>query len=454
MIYQLLKPLIRLSLLIFYRRIDVIGKDNLVLEGPAIYIANHPNALIDPLVAGVIIPRKVFFLAGSNFFGDRIRMYLYKEHLNMIPVYRPWLAKGEKVSNDETFHECYKALYAGKCIILFPEASSKTVSKIREVKSGAIRIKYGAEQFADNTIEVPIIPIGINYSNPHEFQSRILVNIGQPIPLKPGGFKDADDLKRMTALMKAGLEKAIVHIENDEDQDLVRLVNRLYVDNLRSEEGVSHKDVEANFTYLTQIANAVAYFEKNDPEHALDLSSRINLYFSTLRNEKLSDDVVSQSDKIKPGLIKILISILGFPVALTSLIIHFVPYQLTAWLFRAKLAQLIRDDDEEAMFDSAFTSTLIYGSGLVMFQVWNLIVAVIIGLLFSNVVIAVATFFLLFPLLRFSMQYLKISLYNLRYLRNKWASSQNKERIKELRKERDAIIAELTVLHEKYKAIP
>lgn len=429
----------------------MIGEGNIIKKGPAIYIANHPNALLDPLLIGVSLPRKVFFLAGANFFGKGFRSYLFKEHFNMVPVYRPWLAKGESVSNDEMFLDCYKALSAGKCIVLFPEASSKTVSKIREVKTGAIRIKFGAEEYANNKIEVPIIPVGLNYSNAHEFQSRVIVNFKEKIHFTSNEFNNSDELRSMSEEMKVALENAIVRIENDDNQDLVKCINRLYVDQLRKEDGHSYKDLQANLTFLNQIANAVAYFEKENPAKAVELSGRIRGYFETLKENGLSDDSVSDSNKLKPGVLRIVFLLLGLPFAFSGLVLNVIPYKTVSGLFRSKISRLINNEDENAAFDHAFTSTLIFGSGIIIFLIWNILISVLTGILFSHWLAGLVLFLLYFPLLRFSLYYFRFGLYTVKFFKNKLRSRRNNLLFNKLQNERAEILSELKDLHEYYR---
>ena len=232
MIYTLLKSIIRLSLNIYFRRIDVIGQKNVPEDGPVIFVANHPSALIDPLLCATELKRKLNFLAGSEWFGNGLKAKIFKTQMNMIPVHRPWLSKTKNVSNNDMFEECYKSLAKGKCIILFPEASSASVSKVRELKTGAIRIKSGYEHFMNNNSTVPIIPIGLSYSDAHEFQSRVVVKIGEPINFKSEvNHEDkAEMFRSQTDEMREALKKTIVHIDNKKNEGLVKKIIRLYID--------------------------------------------------------------------------------------------------------------------------------------------------------------------------------------------------------------------------------
>lgn len=442
MIYNILKPLIRMSLLAFFRRFDIIGEENQPATGPAIYVANHPSALMDPLVAAVSIKRNVNFLAGANWFGKGFKARFYKNHLNMIPVYRPWLANGEKVSNEDMFKDCYSNLAQGKSILLFPEANSITVSRIRELKTGAIRIQSGFEEYMNHNATVPIIPVGINYSNPHEFQSRVVVSIGKPIEYN-SNFEGLDkkEIARLKANeMQEALAGNLINISNDDNQSLVRNVNRLFLDTFRKDAEVSHKDVSANFEFAQRVAKAVEYFEKEDPEGYQKTSNRVEAYFNQINAIGVSDDLISETDKIKPSAKKILVVVLGAPFAVLGLLLFVAPYQITQSIFNKKLKKLIDPKNSEASLDEAFTSSLIFGVGLGIFLVWNVLFCVLIGLITGKWLIALGVLILGYPVFRFSLYYSKIALYFKYYFKGKKMKRLHAGQFIQLANEREEIL--------------
>ena len=56
MLYALLRSIAGIALRGFYRRIDVEGLERLPREAPLILAVNHPNALVDALVAAASAP--------------------------------------------------------------------------------------------------------------------------------------------------------------------------------------------------------------------------------------------------------------------------------------------------------------------------------------------------------------------------------------------------------------
>lgn len=445
MLYTILKRIIRMSLNVYFRRIDVIGAEKVPDNGPIIFVSNHPSALIDPLLVGVTLKRKIHFLAGSEWFGKGMKARFMKSKLNMIPVHRPWLAKNKEVNNDEMFEECYKSLNQNKCIILFPEASSTTVSKIRELKTGAVRIKAGFEEFTQQNRTVPIIPIGLSYSSPHEFQSRVVIKIGEPISFDSTEMHEdlAERYRHQTNQVQEELKKSIIHIDNTQNEDLVKNICRLFIGTHHEEHAISFRDKKSNFEFDQSVAIAVAHFEETNPAAYTEMSKRIETYFTSIHQLGISDDLFEEALRSNPSVFKWIFIILGSLVALPSLLIFFIPYQLTKIIFQKKIKASIDNDSEDATFDYAFTGSLIFVVGLLLFGLWTPIVGVIVYLVSSSWVAALVSMILLYPIMRFSMHYAKVALRMRNYYRGQSIQKSQKERVGFYASERDGIVEEL-----------
>ena len=70
MLYELLKPVVGVALHWYYRSILTEGIERVPMDGPVFLAVNHPNALVDALVVGYAVPRRVRFTAKATIFGN------------------------------------------------------------------------------------------------------------------------------------------------------------------------------------------------------------------------------------------------------------------------------------------------------------------------------------------------------------------------------------------------
>ena len=83
----LLRRLIRRLIRFYYPVIRVTNAERLPREGATLYIANHPNSLIDPVLIGITTNRPVRFMAKAPLFKGRLLGALLRS-VGMIPAYR------------------------------------------------------------------------------------------------------------------------------------------------------------------------------------------------------------------------------------------------------------------------------------------------------------------------------------------------------------------------------
>src|SRR5215813_6137004 len=72
MIGALLARASRLLLGLFYRRIDVVGLSRVPPTGPLVVVANHHNALVDPMLLLGTLPRTLRPIAKAPLFSHPV----------------------------------------------------------------------------------------------------------------------------------------------------------------------------------------------------------------------------------------------------------------------------------------------------------------------------------------------------------------------------------------------
>lgn len=173
----------RFWLRIHFRRVFVDGIRHVPRKGPVMLACNHPNSFLDAIVVALILKRRIHFLVRSDVFRKPAARFILSR-LNMIPIYRLQEGTENLDKNQETFSRCYDLLRRGEVILIFSEGNCVVEKRLRALKKGTARIYFGAGEFVPNLL---VVPVGINYTQPYQFRSELMVSFGKAI--------ETDDLK-------------------------------------------------------------------------------------------------------------------------------------------------------------------------------------------------------------------------------------------------------------------
>src|SRR5687768_17016433 len=81
-LYQALRWASRLAVRWFYRSVEVVGIEHVPRRAPVLLVANHPNALVDALVVGMVIPRRVTLTAKATLFEHPVARAFFR----LVPI--------------------------------------------------------------------------------------------------------------------------------------------------------------------------------------------------------------------------------------------------------------------------------------------------------------------------------------------------------------------------------
>ncbi len=172
-----LTGLARLALRGFFRRIEITGRQHLTEDRPVLVVANHFNALLDPVLVVFALRELPRFVAKAALWRPVwVRPFLWLA--GMVPVHRPQDG-GDTASNQGVFRSCSEQLARGVTVALFPEGGVSPVPALQPLRTGAARIALSAR--AAGAEGLTILPIGLTYEDKVALRSRALVRIGSPI---------------------------------------------------------------------------------------------------------------------------------------------------------------------------------------------------------------------------------------------------------------------------------
>jgi 1-acyl-sn-glycerol-3-phosphate acyltransferase len=369
--------LFKISSRAFFNKLEVKGLENIPLSGPVILLANHPSTFMDPIVIGATTRRKIFFLAKAEVFKSAFTKWLLPK-FNMIPIYRAQDDPTQMHKNKETFQKCFDHFRTGGAMLIFPEGISLTERKLKKIKTGAARIALGAEADNDFALNLQIVCVGLNYSNPHRFQSDLLINIDAPISVKNYQQEYLTDgiaaSNKLTDEIKQKLESIIVSFEDNDTDKLAADIETIYRSKLLKEFNLTTKYVEDKHIANKAIAESVNYFKQNDPTRIAAIKLKLDKYFSLLNQLKLNDRWISKQAN---GLNSFLLNsvfytigfLLGFPIFLFGLINNYLPYKIP-YLITKKITDKPEYYGAFALVIGTFTFLIFYTAQLWLVQSW------------------------------------------------------------------------------------
>lgn len=366
--YRLLRRVVTFWIHRFFRNIQIHGASN-VPEGAVIFAVNHPNNLIDSLLVGFAIERKIHFLATARLFRNKFLARLLRS-LGVIPVYRKQDAATPQEKNVATFQACTEILKERGAIAIYPEGRTHAEPRLQKIKTGAARIALETEQ--EFHPGVKIVPVGLNFSVRKSFREDVIINIGNPIPidsyLESYGQNPTATVEKLTSDLQHSIEQEILHVPAPELDLLVKEIQEIYKAELIQdlmEEGGLRPDEFDEFRLSKKLIEGIEYFSRVKPELVLKIEAEVNSYMNRLRKVHLDDrllkKITKDSASYRAFLVRIALLIAGFIPAGWGMINHFLPYQITRWLSR-KMSKTETDYATVRILSGILLYTLFYAA--------------------------------------------------------------------------------------------
>jgi glycerol-3-phosphate O-acyltransferase/dihydroxyacetone phosphate acyltransferase len=228
--HRLIISLIRIAANTFFRRIDVVGLENIPADGPVIFAGNHPNALMDGWLLIAKCDRwPLHFLGDAKLWKYRMLAPILNA-TGAVPVYRREEHGGE-VNNSQAFERVYEIIESGRCMGIFPEGVSHVESQLVRLKTGTARIALSVS--ARGKTGVTIVPCGLNYIHRHRFRSQVLIEFGQPIVIDEKWLREykkneQDTVLQLTEYLAEALKNVTLNAPDWRTLRFIQTARRLY----------------------------------------------------------------------------------------------------------------------------------------------------------------------------------------------------------------------------------
>jgi len=225
---------------IYYRKIIVLGHDNINPDHHIIFAPNHQNALMDALAVLFTNNGQNVFLARADIFKKKtIASILY--FLKILPVYRIRDGFRTLKGNDEIFDKTIDVLRNKNGLVILPEGDHAGFRRLRQLKKGICRVAFQADEASEFNLKIKIIPVGLEFTNYSRFRQVLTVVYGKPIEVSEFHdlYKRSPEiaLNELRFKLSSEMKKLMVHIESEEDYDAIdelrSIINGRYNDDIK-----------------------------------------------------------------------------------------------------------------------------------------------------------------------------------------------------------------------------
>lgn len=370
MIYFALKKLMQLAFLFFFRKKIVDGVDNMPKNGPLIVAVNHPNTLIDPLLVGSEMKRRVGFLANASIFVNGLVNRIFK-YFWVIPIYRKKdLKEGQVQDNRSSFKSCYEFFDKNGALLIFPEGTSVNELKLRDIKTGTARIALSYEAERNFKAGLKINTIALSYSDSLRFRSIVSMNVNPSFLVSE--YRDVyledkeKSVRLLTQRISQELQGLLTITDNKEQERSVIEAQKFYTEYIDTRAS-RFADPKLSFSLRKEIAIRVRVLGASNPLVYDHLSTSIRRYFEKVNELGLTPGFFRDQflNKGKTAMIMLyLIQLLVlFPLYIVGLITNYFPYRIPKWIF-GKLK-----------VEEEYRATVLVLGGIIFFPIYYFLMA-------------------------------------------------------------------------------
>lgn len=370
---SLFRALFRLALRIFFRRIEIEGTERVPLDGPVIFVVNHPNALIDPLFLLCFAPRPVSFLAKAPVFRMPL-IGFFARRFDSIPVYRRQDEDSDPTRNRETF-ECARRLLArGASLALFPEGASHDEPRLLALKTGAARIALGAAAQGESSLK--IVPTLLYYTWKKTFRSSALLFFGEPLLVAPCRLDEGQEpppiaVRQLTGRIEQALSERALQAETRKALDLVRRAERIF-----SEGAEGPAELVRQLELRRRFVEGHRRLRQQDPGRLAAMETRIARFETERREAGLGLEHLEPERLGTRAAANLIARNLGslalLPLAAAGALLHYPAYRLAGFI-----ATRIAKEEEDVL------ATAKVGSSMLLFPFTWLAASIAAGKLFG-----------------------------------------------------------------------
>jgi 1-acyl-sn-glycerol-3-phosphate acyltransferase len=242
---------------VFYRKVIIVGQENINPDHHLIFAPNHQNALMDALAVLFTNSGHNVFLARADIFKKKIlASILY--FLKILPVYRMRDGYSSLKGNDEIFSKTIDVIRNKNGLVILPEGNHEGFRRLRQLKKGICRVAFQSDEATGYRLKIKLIPVGIEYTHYIRYRQVLTVVYGKPIEVSEFHelYKNNPDraLVELKNKLSDGIKKVMVHIDSEEDYEAIdelrSIINGKYSDDIKNPKIIRDRSLIEKLSHL------------------------------------------------------------------------------------------------------------------------------------------------------------------------------------------------------------
>ena len=228
--------------------------------------------------------------------------------------------------------------------MIFAEGLCIQERRLRPLKKGVPRMIMGIME-SGKLDDLIVVPVGINYTDPSQFQGTLFCNVGKPIKMIDymAAYKEAPakTMNQFLADLTPRMKELIVHINHQRSEEVIEHLEEVCRLDYYKQKKYSLRNLEHDFNFSNYIVDIINKAEETQPEKVKELHHKTAHYFSVLKKHNLKDWLFSPHKQhlINYGvfILRLLFLIATLPIYLRGLIASYLPYKLTDIITKKKV---------------------------------------------------------------------------------------------------------------------
>ena len=263
-VYRALRALVRALVRLFFRDVAVEGRYRVPTDRGGLFVAWHPNGIIDPALILAAAPAPVVFGARDGLLRWPLLGAIMRG-LGTVPIYRSqdqdaMTPEARRAANAASLGALAEAVAGGAYSALFPEGVSHDRPGPVEIRHGAARLWLLAAA-AGQGPPPALVPVGLHYQAKSVFRSDVVVRFLPPIDAAglTRGRDETEAAEALTDAIEAALDRAAHALDDWDEHRLMRRAHALLRAEGAAREG---RRASSDQALAGQVAGASAVWER------------------------------------------------------------------------------------------------------------------------------------------------------------------------------------------------